>query len=628
MNNLARRSWDGTALLERRVAAGPPDSSSSSSSDSSGDSSGSVGGSRSGGSSDGHGSSSQSLLEFAHHEGGAALKVLRQVHPAADISEAARLLLEDFLQDIFQQIVDRAATMSRPGRSSKEAKESTAFFECIDSIEIVGSRGTDSLLLSESEGDDRFWMSRTELLADLEICPQNKTSDNSLRGKINAWEALSKEEKLAKFHKWVKRMAGCDDATYFIGGVDSRDIQSAVRMILPGELAKHAVSEGTKAVTKMTSSSPSDSTATRAEIAGLVFPVALIGKKVVARVGRSTTFVNITYSVTQSLNSPELHELVLTRFVPCPPPQSLLSLSLSPLANISSGAATYLAAVMEYMCSELLELSGNAARDTSGRDIPTLSTQGNDVYGGSASVSTALPTAVFGGGGTSSGTSSQPVASASPVQATCERARDVIEPRHIALAISNDEELRAFAGEVVILGALNYGSGTFGSEAAKRKKIRRRVKASAKAPAVEGSGQENDDDDDDDDDGEDHGENVAMDDEEYEEEDDFDEDHELHDDEFYEESAEGDDDDDEGGDDYLPRGWGALQQPEDEVVTLSDDDWAARLARAGKSVPPNYLDELVMNYLVCEGFKDAAAALQRESGVDPAADVSADDTIK
>ena len=140
--------------------------------------------------------------------------------------------------------------------------------------------------------------------------------------------------------------------------------------------------------------------------------------------------------------------------------------------------------------------------------------------------------------------------------------------------------------------------------------------------------EENDDDDDDDDDGEDHGENVAMDDEEYEEEDDFDEDHELHDDEFYEESAEGYDDDDEGGDDYLPRGWGALQQPEDEVVTLSDDDWAARLARAGKSVPPNYLDELVMNYLVCEGFKDAAAALQRESGVDPAADVSADDTIK
>ncbi|XP_042371909.1 late histone H2B.L4-like [Plectropomus leopardus] len=36
--------------------------------------------------------------------------------------------------------------------------------------------------------------------------------------------------------------------------VTSREIQTAVRLLLPGELAKHAVSEGTKAVTKYTSS--------------------------------------------------------------------------------------------------------------------------------------------------------------------------------------------------------------------------------------------------------------------------------------------------------------------------------------------------------------------------------------
>jgi histone H2B len=35
--------------------------------------------------------------------------------------------------------------------------------------------------------------------------------------------------------------------------ISSREIQTAVRLILPGELAKHAVSEGTKAVTKYTS---------------------------------------------------------------------------------------------------------------------------------------------------------------------------------------------------------------------------------------------------------------------------------------------------------------------------------------------------------------------------------------
>ncbi|KAI4490818.1 hypothetical protein M0804_003762 [Polistes exclamans] len=36
--------------------------------------------------------------------------------------------------------------------------------------------------------------------------------------------------------------------------ITSREVQTAVRLILPGELSKHAVSEGTKAVTKYTGS--------------------------------------------------------------------------------------------------------------------------------------------------------------------------------------------------------------------------------------------------------------------------------------------------------------------------------------------------------------------------------------
>ena len=35
--------------------------------------------------------------------------------------------------------------------------------------------------------------------------------------------------------------------------ITPREIQKAVRLLLPGELAKHAVFEGTKAVTKYTS---------------------------------------------------------------------------------------------------------------------------------------------------------------------------------------------------------------------------------------------------------------------------------------------------------------------------------------------------------------------------------------
>ena len=53
----------------------------------------------------------------------------------------------------------------------------------------------------------------------------------------DVFERISSEAgKLAKYNK---------KAT-----LSSREIQTSVRLMLPGELAKHAVSEGTKAVTK------------------------------------------------------------------------------------------------------------------------------------------------------------------------------------------------------------------------------------------------------------------------------------------------------------------------------------------------------------------------------------------
>ena len=48
----------------------------------------------------------------------------------------------------------------------------------------------------------------------------------------------------------ASRLANCNKKRT----IGSREIQTAVRLLLPGELAKHAVSEGTKAVTKYTSS--------------------------------------------------------------------------------------------------------------------------------------------------------------------------------------------------------------------------------------------------------------------------------------------------------------------------------------------------------------------------------------
>ena len=53
-----------------------------------------------------------------------------------------------------------------------------------------------------------------------------------------------------KFATEASRLAHYDKRK----GLNSRDVQAAARLLLPGELAKHAVSEGTKATTKYAAS--------------------------------------------------------------------------------------------------------------------------------------------------------------------------------------------------------------------------------------------------------------------------------------------------------------------------------------------------------------------------------------
>ena len=103
--------------------------------------------------------------------------------------------------------------------------------------------------------------------------------------------------------------------------ISSREVQTAVRLVLPGELAKHAVSEGTKAVTKYTSGyySKKGKKVSKSWRAGLQFPV--------------------------------------TRF------KTILQKHAPRGFRIGEGAPVYLAGVMEYLTAEMLELGGNAARD-------------------------------------------------------------------------------------------------------------------------------------------------------------------------------------------------------------------------------------------------------------------------
>jgi len=99
----------------------------------------------------------------------------------------------------------------------------------------------------------------------------------------------------------------------------SREIQTVVRLIYPGEVAKHGVSEGTKAVTKYHAAKGEDGKqrSSQSVRAGLTMPVA------------------------------RLHRIIKEH---CH-------------FRVGVGAPVYAGAVLEYLIAEILELAGNAARD-------------------------------------------------------------------------------------------------------------------------------------------------------------------------------------------------------------------------------------------------------------------------
>ncbi|KPP57448.1 hypothetical protein Z043_124827, partial [Scleropages formosus] len=114
--------------------------------------------------------------------------------------------------------------------------------------------------------------------------------------------------------------------------ITSREIQTAVRLLLPGELAKHAVSEGTKAVTKYTSSKRNSTMSGRGKTGG----------KARAKAKTRSSRAGLQFPVGR------VHRLLRKG---------------NYAERVGAGAPVYLAAVLEYLTAEILELAGNAARD-------------------------------------------------------------------------------------------------------------------------------------------------------------------------------------------------------------------------------------------------------------------------
>ncbi|XP_074290619.1 histone H2B.7-like [Silene latifolia] len=217
-------------------------------------------------------------------------KVLKQVHPDIGISSKAMSIMNSFINDIFEKLAQESSKLARynkkPTITSREIQTAVRLVLPGELAKHAVSEGTKAVTKFTTDkkpaekaaaaekspaekkpkagkklpkeagaaaGDKKKKRNKKsvetykiyifkvlkQVHPDIGISSKAMSIMNSFINDI--FEKLAQESsKLARYNKKPT--------------ITSREIQTAVRLVLPGELAKHAVSEGTKAVTKFTSS--------------------------------------------------------------------------------------------------------------------------------------------------------------------------------------------------------------------------------------------------------------------------------------------------------------------------------------------------------------------------------------
>lgn len=238
------------------------------------------------------------------------MRVLKQVHPDLDISPSGLNVMLDLCHDTLARLMDAV----------RDHLPCTVRTHLASATRIRGERtlAGEVQYLVYHEGSEAAprWVLAPDVLA----CPPEV---------VHTWQERGEEDKGKQLELALTEAEdeeGFHPSFPIFDPVTVHCIQRAVNLSIGGELAKHAVSEGTKSLSSFfaTPRRPDESATFAAELArepgkgrrGLSFPIATVGVLASLRMGR----------------------------------------------NVSAEATVYLSAVLEYMAAECLELGGNAAK--------------------------------------------------------------------------------------------------------------------------------------------------------------------------------------------------------------------------------------------------------------------------
>ncbi|XP_050899296.1 probable histone H2B.1 [Lathyrus oleraceus] len=224
-------------------------------------------------------------------------KVLKQVHPDIGISSKAMGIMNSFINDIFEKLAAESSRLARynkkPTITSREIQTAVRLVlpgELAKHAVSEGTKAVTKFTREKKPAEKKPVEEKKSTIAEKAPAEKKPKAGKKLPkdGGAAAGDKKKKRNKksvetykiyIFKVLKQVHPDIGISSKAMgimnsFINDIfeklaaessrlarynkkptiTSREIQTAVRLVLPGELAKHAVSEGTKAVTKFTSS--------------------------------------------------------------------------------------------------------------------------------------------------------------------------------------------------------------------------------------------------------------------------------------------------------------------------------------------------------------------------------------